>query len=95
MINESDHSHRVAKDLKPLQDAFAVLFFVAVGMLFDPAIFVRHPFHALIVVAIVVVGKSLAALGIVLILRHPLNTALAVSRRARADGEFSSARGTV
>jgi CPA2 family monovalent cation:H+ antiporter-2 len=89
VINESDHSHRAAKDLKPLQDAFAVLFFVAVGMLFDPAILVRHPFQTLAVVAIVVVGKSLAALGIVLALRYSFDTALAVSAALAQIGEFS------
>jgi CPA2 family monovalent cation:H+ antiporter-2 len=89
VINVSDHSHRAATDLQPLQDAFGVLFFVAVGMLFDPAILTRHPFQTLLVVAIIVVGKSLAALGIVLALRYPLRTALAVSAALAQIGEFS------
>src|SRR4029077_6168472 len=59
VINESDLSHRAATDLQPLQDAFAALFFVSVGMLFDPTILVRNPFHVLMVLAIIVLGKSL------------------------------------
>jgi CPA2 family monovalent cation:H+ antiporter-2 len=89
VINESDLSHRVATDLQPLRDAFAVLFFVGVGMLFDPVIFARQPFQVLAVVVIIVVGKSLAALGIVLALRYPLRTALTVSAALAQIGEFS------
>jgi CPA2 family monovalent cation:H+ antiporter-2 len=89
VINESDLSHRAATDLQPLQDAFAVLFFVAVGMLFDPTILTREPLRVLVVVAIIVVGKFLAALGIVLVLRHPLSTALTVSAALAQIGEFS------
>jgi K+:H+ antiporter len=89
VINESDLSHRAAVDLQPLQDAFAVLFFVAVGMLFDPTILIREPLRVLIVVAIIVVGKFLAALGIVVALRHPLGTALTVSAALSQIGEFS------
>src|SRR4029453_10027633 len=73
----------------PLQDAFAVLFFVAVGMLFDPEILLRQPLHVLAVLAIIVVGKSLAALVIVLALRRPLSTALTVSAALAQIGEFS------
>lgn len=89
VINESDLSHRAAQDLQPLQDAFGVLFFVAVGMLFDPAILVRQPLQVLAVVAIIVIGKSLAAFGIVLALRRPLSTALTVSASLAQIGEFS------
>ena len=89
VINESDLSHRAASDLQPLQDAFAVLFFVAVGMLFDPAILARQPLQVFVVLVIIVVGKSLAALGIVLALRHPLRTALLVSAALSQIGEFS------
>ncbi len=89
VINESDLSHRAATDLRPLQDAFAALFFVAVGMLFDPAILVRQPLQVLAVVAIVVVGKSLCALGIVLVLRYSMTTALTVSAALAQIGEFS------
>jgi len=89
VINESDLSHRAAADLQPLQDAFAALFFVAVGMLFDPTILLREPLRVLVVVAIIVVGKFLAALGIVVALRHPLGTALTVSAALAQIGEFS------
>jgi monovalent cation:H+ antiporter-2, CPA2 family len=65
VLNESDHSHRALSETQPLQDAFAVLFFVAVGMLFDPAILIRQPLQVLAVLAIVIVGKSAAALLIV------------------------------
>ncbi len=89
VINESDLSHRAATDLQPLQDAFAVLFFVAVGMLFDPTILLRQPLQVITVLAIIVFGKSLAALGIVLALRYPLGTALTVSAALAQIGEFS------
>jgi CPA2 family monovalent cation:H+ antiporter-2 len=89
VINESDLSHRAATDTQPLQDAFAGLFFVAVGMLFDPEILIEQPHKLLAVLAIIVVGKSLAALGIVLALRYPLGTALSVSAALAQIGEFS------
>jgi CPA2 family monovalent cation:H+ antiporter-2 len=89
VVNESDLSHRAAADLQPLQDAFAVLFFVAVGMLFDPSVLLRQPLHVLAVLSIIVVGKSLAALLIVLAFRHPLDTALTVSAALAQIGEFS------
>ena len=89
VINESDLSHRAATDTQPLQDAFAGLFFVAVGMLFDPEILFEQPLKLLAVLAIIVVGKSLAALGIVLALRYPLGTALSVSAALAQIGEFS------
>jgi len=89
VINESDLSHRAARDLQPLQDAFGVLFFVAVGMLFDPSTLLRQPLQVLAVVLIVVVGKSLAAGIIVLALRYPLDAALTVSAALAQIGEFS------
>ena len=89
VINESELARRAASDTQPLQDAFAALFFVAVGMLFDPSVVVREPMRLLGVVAIIVVGKSLAALGIVLAMRRPLSTALAVSAALAQIGEFS------
>jgi CPA2 family monovalent cation:H+ antiporter-2 len=89
VINESELSRRAASDTQPLQDAFAALFFVAVGMLFDPSVVVRQPVRVLAVVAIIVVGKSLAALAIVLALRRPLSTALTVSAALAQIGEFS------
>ena len=89
VINESDLSHRAATDTLPLQDAFTGLFFVAVGMLFDPEILFEQPLKVLAVLAIIVAGKSLAALGIVLGLRYPLGTALTVSAALAQIGEFS------
>lgn len=89
VVNESDLSHRAAKDLQPLQDAFTVLFFVAVGMLFDPSILVRQPLQVLAVLAIIVLGKSLAAFGIVRALGGSTRTALIVSAALAQIGEFS------
>jgi CPA2 family monovalent cation:H+ antiporter-2 len=89
VINESDAKHRVEKRLRPFQDAFAVLFFVAVGMLFDPAILVEQPLRVLAVLAIILVGKSLAAMAIVLILGRERRTALSVSAALAQIGEFS------
>jgi len=89
VINQSDHSHRAAKELQPLEDAFAVLFFVSVGMLFDPAILLRQPLQILAVVAIVIFGKSLVAFLIVLAFRYPLGAALMISASLAQIGEFS------
>ncbi len=89
VISESDLSTKAASDALPLQDAFAVLFFVAVGMLFDPTILVRQPLQVVAVVLIVMVGKSLAAGVIVLAFRHPLSTALTISASLAQIGEFS------
>jgi CPA2 family monovalent cation:H+ antiporter-2 len=89
VMRESRFSHRAAEESLPLRDAFAVLFFVSVGMLFEPAVLVDSPLRVLAVVAIIVVGKSLAAAGLVLLLRYPLNTALTVAASLGQIGEFS------
>jgi monovalent cation:H+ antiporter-2, CPA2 family len=89
VLNESELSHRAAADLQPLQDAFAALFFVAVGMLFDPNILIKQPLQVLAVLAIIVVGKSLAAYGIVRILRYPTSTARTIAAALSQIGEFS------
>jgi CPA2 family monovalent cation:H+ antiporter-2 len=89
VMRDSEFSHRAAEETLPLRDAFAVLFFVSVGMLFDPMVLVREPLQVLAVVAIIVVGKSLAAAAIVLLLRYPLHTALTVSASLAQIGEFS------
>ncbi len=89
VVNGSDLSHEAAADALPLQDAFSVLFFVAVGMLFDPAILVRQPLEVLAVVLIIMVGKSIGALAIVLLFRYPLHTALVISASLAQIGEFS------
>jgi CPA2 family monovalent cation:H+ antiporter-2 len=89
VLRESEFSHRAAQESLPLRDAFAVLFFVSVGMLFDPYVLVKAPVHVLGVVAIIILGKSLAAAALVLALRYPLNTALTVSASLAQIGEFS------
>ncbi|MGE4377383.1 MAG: YbaL family putative K(+) efflux transporter [Burkholderiaceae bacterium] len=89
VMRESEFSHRAAEESLPLRDAFSVLFFVSVGMLFDPAILVEQPWHVLAVLAIIIFGKSVAALALVLAFRYPLNTALIVSASLAQIGEFS------
>ena len=89
VMRESEFAHRAAEESLPLRDAFAVLFFVSVGMLFDPHVLVDQPLRVLLVVAIVVVGKSIAAMLIVMLFRYPLNTALTVSAGLAQIGEFS------
>ncbi|MCZ8253293.1 MAG: YbaL family putative K(+) efflux transporter [Hylemonella sp.] len=89
MMRESEFSHRAADESLPLRDAFAVLFFVSVGMLFDPAVIWQQPVKLLAVVAIILVGKTLAAVALVLLLRYPLNTALIVGASLAQIGEFS------
>jgi CPA2 family monovalent cation:H+ antiporter-2 len=89
VLRESALSHRAAEETLPLRDAFSVLFFVSVGMLFDPRVLVEHPLEVLAVVAIVLFGKSLAAFVLVLALRYPLNTAITVSASLAQIGEFS------
>jgi CPA2 family monovalent cation:H+ antiporter-2 len=89
VLRESELSHRAAEESLPLRDAFSVLFFVSVGMLFDPAVLVDNPLQVLAVVAIVLFGKSLAAFLLVILLRYPLNTALTVSASLAQIGEFS------
>ncbi len=89
VMRESEFSHRAAEESLPLRDAFSVLFFVSVGMLFDPAILLEEPIHLLGVLFIIIVGKSIAALVIVLLFRYPLNTAMTVSASLAQIGEFS------
>ncbi len=89
VLRESDLSHRAAEESLPLRDAFAVLFFVSVGMLFDPRMLIDDPLRIMAVVVIIIIGKSLAAFAIVLAFRYPLNTALAVSASLAQIGEFS------
>ncbi|UGQ46248.1 YbaL family putative K(+) efflux transporter [Massilia endophytica] len=89
VLRESDLSHRAAEESLPLRDAFAVLFFVSVGMLFEPSIVMNEPLRLLAVVAIIVFGKSLAAFLLVVVLRYPAKTALMVSASLAQIGEFS------
>jgi CPA2 family monovalent cation:H+ antiporter-2 len=89
VINESKLTSRIASEAIPLENAFSVLFFVSVGMLFDPAVLFERPLQVVAVILIVVAGKSLAALLIVLAFRYPLRTALTVSASLAQIGEFS------
>ena len=89
VMRESEFSHRAAEESLPLRDAFSVLFFVSVGMLFQPAVLIEQPLRVLGVVAIIMFGKTLAALAIVLVFRYPLNTALVVAASLAQIGEFS------
>ncbi|HSI50879.1 MAG TPA: YbaL family putative K(+) efflux transporter [Ideonella sp.] len=89
VMRESEFSHRAAEESLPLRDAFSVLFFVSVGMLFEPAILVEQPGHVLAVVAVIILGKALAAAALVILFRYPLNTALTVAASLAQIGEFS------
>jgi CPA2 family monovalent cation:H+ antiporter-2 len=89
ILSESELSHRAANESLPLRDAFAVLFFVAVGMLFDPTILLRDPLPVLATVFIIVVGKSVLAFMIVRAFKRPVSTALVVSSSLAQIGEFS------
>lgn len=89
MMRESEFSRRAADETLPLRDAFSVLFFISVGMLFDPRVLIDEPLHVLEVAAIVVLGKTLAAVALVLAFRYPLNTALTVGVSLAQIGEFS------
>ena len=89
VLRESELSHRAAEESLPLRDAFSVLFFVSVGMLFDPQVIMQRPIEVLAVVAIIILGKSIAAFLLVLAFRYPLGTALTVSASLAQIGEFS------
>ncbi len=89
MMRESEFSHRAAVESLPLRDAFSVLFFVSVGMLFNPQVVIDHPFMLIVVAAIIMAGKTLAAVVIVLAFRYPLNTAFTVGASLAQIGEFS------
>ena len=89
VLNESELSHRAGLEALPLRDAFAVLFFVSVGMVFEPAILIDEPLQVLAVVLIIVVGKSVAAFAIVAGMGYGLRTGLTVSASLAQVGEFS------
>jgi CPA2 family monovalent cation:H+ antiporter-2 len=89
ILSESQLSQQAANESLPLRDAFAVLFFVSVGMLFDPAIIVTQPLAVAATVLIIVIGKSLAAFAIVRAFGHPLGTAFTISASLAQIGEFS------
>ncbi|WP_426455861.1 cation:proton antiporter [Acinetobacter sp. KB005] len=89
VVKESDFSHRAEEETLPLREIFSILFFVSVGMLFDPHILVERPLHILAVIAIIMVGKTVAAMALVLFFRYPINTALTVGASLAQIGEFS------
>jgi CPA2 family monovalent cation:H+ antiporter-2 len=89
VISESELSHRAASDALPMQDAFAVLFFVSVGMLFDPHAIMQQPWHVLSLVVIIVAWKALLAFGLVRVLGEGPRTALVIGTALGQIGEFS------
>lgn len=89
VVKESDFSHRAEEETLSLREIFSILFFVSVGMLFDPHILIERPLHILAVIAIIMVGKTLAAMALVLFFRYPINTALTVGASLAQIGEFS------
>ena len=89
LFNESPSGHKAAEDSLPLRDAFAVLFFVSVGMLFDPWILIEHPLEVLETLAIIMVGKSLAAWAVVRLLGKSNDIALTIAASLAQIGEFS------
>ncbi|HZS11146.1 MAG TPA: cation:proton antiporter [Nitrospirales bacterium] len=89
VVHASDHSNRAEADLQPLEDAFGVLFFVSVGMLFDPSILIRQPVEILTVLAIVLVGKSVVTFGLMRAFGHPPRAAALIAASLSQIGEFS------
>ena len=89
MLAESDLSHQAAENSLPLQDAFAVMFFISVGMLFDPSVIVQRPLELLGVLFVILIGKSVAAFAIVLAFGYAVRTALTISASLAQIGEFS------
>ncbi|MDE1993227.1 MAG: cation:proton antiporter, partial [Rhizobiaceae bacterium] len=87
IMSESRLSHRAAEDSLPLQNAFSVLFFVSVGMLFDPSVLLREPLFVLGTLLLIIVGKSLIAFGVVVLLRYPASLGFAVSAGLAQIGE--------
>ena len=89
VLSNTELSHRAAEESLPLQHAFAVIFFVSVGMMFDPTIIVRDPWAVFGVLFVILIGKSLVAFLIVQVLGYPVSTALIVSASLAQIGEFS------
>jgi len=89
VVGRSDFSLRAATEVLPMRDAFAVLFFVSIGMLFNPAQLLEHPLLVLATLGVILVGKSVAAITIVLLLKFPLRVALSVAAALAQIGEFS------
>jgi CPA2 family monovalent cation:H+ antiporter-2 len=88
-MSESNLSHRAAADSLPLQNAFSVLFFVSVGMLFDPSILLRQPMAVLAALSLIIVGKAIISFAVVVLLRYPIGMGLTVAGGLAQIGEFS------
>ena len=95
VVGQSDMSHQAAAEALPLRDAFAVLFFVSVGMLIDPAYLVANPVPVLAVLALIVVGKALTKFAVVAVAGYPPRVALTVAAGLAQIGEFSFIIGTI
>jgi CPA2 family monovalent cation:H+ antiporter-2 len=95
VVSESDMSHQAAADALPLRDAFAVLFFVSVGMLLDPSYLIANPLPVAAVIALIVVGKWLTKVIIVGAAGYPPRVALTVAAGLAQIGEFSFIIGTL
>lgn len=89
VISESDLSHQAGAEMLPIQEAFTVLFFVSVGMMFDPYVLINHPLKVLTTLGIVLVCTPIASLGIVVLFRYPVATALTIAASLAQIGEFS------
>ena len=89
VVGECGHGERAAAELRPLQDVFNALFFVAIGMLFDPGVLLREPFAELAIVGVIVLGKPVVSFLIVVLLRYPVGTALIIAAGLAQIGEFS------
>ena len=89
VLNGTKFTHRIAEDSLPLRDTFAVLFFVSVGMLFNPMTLVHAPFGVMAVVAIIMIGKSAAALAITTLYKLPMRTGMMIAASLAQIGEFS------
>ncbi|MDX1923066.1 MAG: YbaL family putative K(+) efflux transporter [Alphaproteobacteria bacterium] len=89
ILSESELSQRAAEETLPLRDAFAVLFFVSVGMLFNPVILLNQTWHVVATVFVIILGQSLAAFGVMLALRKPLTSAVFMAAALGQIGEFS------
>jgi len=89
VMRESEFSHRAAEETLPLRDAFSVLFFVSIGMMVDPAVFLNQPGQILVVVMVVMFVNFASAAAIVIANRYPLSTALSIGASLGQIGEFS------
>jgi CPA2 family monovalent cation:H+ antiporter-2 len=89
VISESDLSYRAGADALPMQDAFAVLFFVSVGMLLDPSVFLTAPGRVAATVGVILLGNAIVSAVLMVLLRHPLGASLRLGASLGQIGEFS------